>query len=56
MATGYEKILALIQEKNEKAVSEVSPRLTHGYISDNRETTMKPWGFQATGPKVSGVQ
>ncbi|MBU4232789.1 MAG: hypothetical protein L6277_04765 [Desulfobacterales bacterium] len=56
MATGYEKILALIDKKNEKVVSEVSPRINNGFYSINSETSLKPRGFQAAGPEVSGGQ
>jgi hypothetical protein len=54
MTTGYEKILALIDKKNEKEVSEVSPRISNGNNSINSETTLKPQGFRAAGLSVSG--
>lgn len=56
MATGYEKIFTLIQKKNQKVVSEVSSPLTCGNILEINETAVKPRGFQATGPEVSGEQ
>lgn len=56
MATGYEKIIALIDKKNEKVVSEVSPRISSGITSINSETSLKPQGFRAAGPEVSGGQ
>jgi hypothetical protein len=54
MITGYEKILALIDKKNEKVVSEVSPRINNGINLINSETTLKPQGFRAAGLSVSG--
>jgi hypothetical protein len=56
MTTGYEKILALIDKKNEKEVSEVSSRISNGINLINSETTLKPQGFRAAGLSVSGEQ
>jgi hypothetical protein len=54
MATGYEQILGMIQQKNQKEVSEVSSGLIYGNNSRNSETLVKPPGFQAGRLEVSG--
>ena len=56
MTTGYEKILAVIQKKKEKPVSEVSLRISQRIILGYCETSLKPQRFQPQGSEIGGDQ